>query len=166
MPLQHHFRVTKYDPALRDAAGSYTGDDWTMFEQIGKSFGGTPLTLPTYLDVEARHLITLASFLEATGTQRVIADHVENAGGSFRVVEGQALSRVEAIEAVRQMLREEGWCRLIDGDRFYIHVGRDYYVYVGTEADCPDSVALAVKNGLFVDRDFASPYLVLPDEER
>jgi hypothetical protein len=64
-----------------------------------------------------------------------------------------------AVEAVRQMLREEGWCRLIDDDRFYIHVGWDYYLYVGTSRLCERSVRLAEARGLFVDPDFPSPYL-------
>ena len=49
MPLRNHYRVTKYDPVLRDASGAYTGDDWIMFEQIGQTFDGVPLTLATYL---------------------------------------------------------------------------------------------------------------------
>jgi hypothetical protein len=54
VPVLHHYRVTKYDPALRDERGAYTGDDWTMFDQIGETFSGVRLTLSTYLDLEAR----------------------------------------------------------------------------------------------------------------
>jgi hypothetical protein len=161
MPILHHYRLTKYDPLLRDPSGAYTGDDWTMFEQIGQIFDGVRLTLSTYLDVEAQHLLVLASFLEESGTSRVTAVDVENADQTFRVSEGASLPPTEAIEAVRQMLRAEGWCRLIDDDRFYIHVGWDYYLYVGSEDPCERSVALATDRGLFVDRDFPSPYLTL-----
>ena len=161
MPLRNHYRVTKYDPVLRDTSGAYTGDDWIMFEQIGQTFDGVRLTLAMYLDVEARHLVVLASFLEESGTAGVTAAGVKNADQTFRVSEGARLSRVEAIEAVRQMLRDEGWCRLIDDDRFYIHVGWDYYLYVGCDQPCERSVALAEEKGLFVDRDFPSPYLTL-----
>lgn len=159
MPLPHHYRVTKYDPASWDESGVYTGDDWTMFSEIGEVFGGVRLTLATYLDVEAQHLVALASFLEESGTLSVTAEGVENSGNAFRVSEGTELSPLEAIEAVRQMLRGEGWCRLRDGDRFYIHVGWDYYVYVGADSPCDRSVELAQQSGLFIDRDFPSPYL-------
>lgn len=161
MPTRHHYRVTKYDSELRDASGAYTGDDWTMFEQIGQTFNGVRLTLSTYLDVESRHLVVLASFLEESGTSRVTAVGVESKDQSFGVSEGANLSQIEAIETVRHMLREEGWCRLVDDDRFYIHVGWDYYVYVGCEKPCEVSVALAEEKGLFVDLDFPSPYLTL-----
>jgi hypothetical protein len=155
----HHYRVTKYDPALRDDRGAYTGNDWTMFDQIGETFDGVRLTLSTYLDVEARHLVTMASFLEESGTSFVMAEDVENHNQTFRVSEGARLSQVEVNNVVRQMLRGEGWCRLTDNDRFYIHAGWDYYLYVGTQQPCERSVALAESKGLFVDRDFPSPYL-------
>ena len=158
MPVLNHYRVTKYDPTLRDASGAYTGDDWTMFGQIGKAFGGVRLTLSTYLEIEARHLVVLASFLEENGSSIVVAEGVECASQTFRVSEGARLSQVEAIDAARQMLRDEGWCRLVDDDRFYIHVGWDYYMYIGTEKPCENSVALAESKNLFVDRDFPSPY--------
>jgi len=57
------------------------------------------------------------------------------------------------------MLREEGWCRLVDGERFFVHVGWDYYVYIGSDRTCDRSVAAAEGLRLFVDRDFVSPYL-------
>jgi hypothetical protein len=110
----HHYRVTKYDSALRDADGFYTGDDWISISDIGNTFAGVRLTLPTYLEVEARHLVVLASFMEESDTSMVTAQGVENPFDKFRVSEGAELSQVEAIEAVRQMLREEGWCRLVD----------------------------------------------------
>ena len=89
----------------------------------------------------------------------VKAEAVDNSFGTFRVSEGADLAPVEAIEAFRQMLREEGWCRLVDDDRFYVHVGYDHYVYVGTDTPCERSVAFAHEIGVFVDEDFPSPYL-------
>jgi hypothetical protein len=103
--------------------------------------------------------VAMAAFLEESGTSVVVAEGVEDHNHSFRVSEGARLSEVDAIDAVRQMLRGEGWCRLLDNDRFYIHVGWDYYLYVGTQQPCERSVALAESKGLFVDRDFPSPYL-------
>lgn len=159
MAVIYHYRVTKYDPALRDNSGAYTGNDWTMFGQIGETFDEVRLTLPTYLEVEGRHLVVLASFIDESNTSSVTAEGVENAAGTFRVSEGAELTPIDAIEAVRQMLRDEGWCRLVDDDRFYLHVGWDYYLYVGTDRPCDRSVAVAQERGLFVDGDFPSPYL-------
>ena len=158
MPVRYHYRITKYDSALRDEHGHFTGDDWTSISDIGDTFAGVELTLATYLDVEARHLVALASFLEEADVSSVTAEGVENPDG-LRVCEGDRLSQLDALDTVRQMLREEGWCRLLHEDRFYLHVGYDYYVYVGTDRPCPRSVALAAESGLVVDEDVVSPYL-------
>lgn len=155
----HQYRITKYDPRFRDKSGAYTRDEWTEFTDIGEIFGGVRLTLPTYLDVEANYLVAVASFLEESGTVTIRAEGVENANRSFRVTEGDVLSPIDAVEAIRQMLRDEGWCRLVDDDRFYVHVGWDYYMYVGSDQHCDQSVQLAESRGLFVDRDFPSPHL-------
>jgi hypothetical protein len=158
MAFLHQYRLTKYNPRLRGESGWYIGDDWTMHSQIGESFEGLRLTLPGYLDIEAQHLVTVASFIEESGTISLTAQGVEDADDTFRVVEGQQLAAIEAVEAVRQMLRDEGWCRLADGDRFYIHAGHDYYLYIGSELPCEVSVELAEQRGLFVDCDFPSPH--------
>jgi len=36
------YRVTKYDPAWRDASGAYIVDEWTSVTDIGRAFGGRP----------------------------------------------------------------------------------------------------------------------------
>ena len=59
-------------------------------------------------------------------------------------------------EVVRRVLREEFWCRL-EGAGAFIHVGYDYYMYVGIPQACPSAEALASQLGLFVE-PFRSPY--------
>ncbi|MDP9222300.1 MAG: hypothetical protein M3P18_00305 [Actinomycetota bacterium] len=156
MPLTNQSRLTKYDQSLRDSTGAFTGDDWTSVTDIGETFGGVRLTLAAYLDIGARHLHVIASFLEESAVTAVTALGVENAKGQFPVSEGQTLSPIQAIELVRAMLRDEVWCRLQDGDGFYIHVGWDYYVYVGSDRPCERSVKLARQLGLFIDQPFES----------
>jgi hypothetical protein len=45
--LRTALRVTKYDPALRDERGGFTGDDWTSVSDVGGLFSGRVLTLQT-----------------------------------------------------------------------------------------------------------------------
>jgi hypothetical protein len=159
-PLPHQYRLTKYDPALRDVRGVFTGDDWTAISDNGSTFAGVRLTLRSYLDVEGRHLAALASFIDESGTDMLVAEGVERAEGRFGIEEGDQLTPLEAIDAVRLMLRDDGWwCRLVDGNRFFIHVGWDYYSYIGSDRPCESSIEFAHERGLFIDRDFQSPYL-------
>jgi hypothetical protein len=57
---------------------------------------------------------------------------------------------------LRALLREEYWCKL-ESDSAYIHVGYDYYMYVGVPAECREAVAEATRLGLFVE-PMQSPY--------
>ena len=34
------YRISKYDPWLRDERGYFTGEDWTSFSDIGKEYLG------------------------------------------------------------------------------------------------------------------------------
>jgi hypothetical protein len=159
VPPANQYRLTKYDPSLRDSTGAFTGDDWTSVSDIGETFDGVRLTLPAYLDIEARHLQVIASFLEESAVTAVTAQGVDNAKGQGPIKVGQTFSPIEAIEVVRAMLRDEVWCRLQDGEHFYIHVGWDYYVYVGSDRPCDRSVKLARQLGLFIHQPFESPHL-------
>jgi hypothetical protein len=105
---EYQYRLTKYDPSLRDETGAFQGDDWTTVSDIGETFGGVQFDLSTYLEVESRHLIAVASFIEEAAVTKLVARNVENHGKLFRVAEDDHLSPIQAVEAVRQMLREEG----------------------------------------------------------
>ncbi|NUT56621.1 MAG: hypothetical protein HOQ03_11665, partial [Thermoleophilia bacterium] len=96
MPVRNHYRVTKYDPAQRDASGAFTGEDWTALSDVGKSFNGEQLSLSTYLDMEATHLVVVASFLDESATSLVVAEGVENHNQTFGVTEDAQLSPIEA----------------------------------------------------------------------
>jgi hypothetical protein len=50
--LKYQFRVTKYDPGLRDRTGAFTGHDWTSITEVGKAFNGRFLTQQHYEQVE------------------------------------------------------------------------------------------------------------------
>lgn len=154
--ISHHYRITHYDQALRDERGTFTGSDWTSISDIGATFDGSRLTTSEYLAVESAHLVAVTAFAEETGVESLRVEAL-NFGSGFR--EGQSVDLIEAAEIVRAMLREKLDCQLVAAERFYAHVGFDYYVYVGSEANCTKSVEWARELGLFVDIDFPSPQL-------
>ena len=61
------YRVTKYDPALRDANGAYIADEWILFKQVGSEFGGVVLTEGEYLKVEQAYIDSAIAFLREGG---------------------------------------------------------------------------------------------------
>jgi hypothetical protein len=105
----------------------------------------------------------VAEFLEEANVECTRARGVESYGASWWPAEGQSLSRLETVDVVREMLRERGFCRLEGEANVYIHVGYDYYVFVGGDVPCERTIKTAAAAGLFIDADFTSPYQVDPE---
>ena len=151
------FRVTKYDPAYRNAGSSYTRNEWTSVSDIGQRFDGVVLTEPEYQRVEDAYAATAVAFLQEAGVPSLAVAGLENhATVPLPFTEGSALGPTEVGWVVRRLLREEFWCRL-ESEGAFIHVGYDYYMYVGVPMACPDAVTLARQFGLFPE-PFRSPY--------
>jgi hypothetical protein len=168
----HEWRVTKYDPARRDAEGAYRADTWTSVTDIGRVFEEDgELTLERYLDMEDRYVAAALGLFRATGLARLVVEGLELApdvvpapglaapledGPPLR--EGMRLDEDGIARVCRINLRELAWCRLESPGRFFIHFGYDFYMYVGSRADLPDAVDHAAALGLHVERH-PSPYL-------
>jgi len=165
MSTSYVYRITKYDPADRDDRGAYCGS-----EDVVSDHG----------PVEAGYLAAVTSFAEDSGvTQLNIRDPEVTGFVHFGVeppVDGHGLRGLfppdltgyhdgaqitldVGRELVRAMLRDNGaWCRLEAEDRFFVHVGFDQYMYIGSEQPCERAVALTTSSGLFVEPLDGSPY--------
>jgi hypothetical protein len=151
------YRVTKYDPANRDAQGAYTREEWTAVSDIGHAFAGVVLTEPEYQRVEDAYVVAALAFLRESGVRSLIIAGLENhAESPLPYSDGAVLSLSEAATVIRQVLREKCWCRLEEAGAF-LHIGYDYYMYVGVACPCPNAETLARQLGLFVE-PFQSPY--------
>jgi hypothetical protein len=151
------FRVTKYDPARRDSNGSHIADEWTSFGDIGKSFSGVLLTEAEYHRVEDAYVVAATSFMREAGVPFLLVTGLENsAGAPLSFGEATALSSAEFGAVIRRVLREDFWCRL-EADGGFVHIGWDYYMYVGVQRACPSATVAAHRLGLFVET-FYSPY--------
>lgn len=164
-PLPFTYRVTKYDPADRDADGAYTGAEDSVSD---------------HGPVEAAYLDAFTTFAEDAGVDHVVLREPEVGGfinfGLEPHVEGHGLRSLfpsdlsgyhdgapvsldTARELVRAMLRDNGaWCRLEVDGRFTAHVGYDQYLYLGTSVSPDRAVALAEESGLFPERIDRSPW--------
>jgi hypothetical protein len=155
------FRVTKYDPQLRDARGRYVAEDWTSISDVGKYFGGTEFTQAAYLAVEARYLAAVELFARDSAAHRLRLCELESGKGAEAleyVKDGNWLTIEQSLEVAKCVLREEFWCKLELEGQFLVHFGYDYYMYIGSQSACDDAVEGARALGLFVEENFASPY--------
>jgi hypothetical protein len=158
----HEYRVTKYDPALRDANGAFHGDDWTAVSDVGRSYGGVRLTRQEYDKVERAHIEAALAFLKEGGLDSLRVESLETVEEHPTALHNGSILSIDQLgDVIGQILREELWCNL-EGDEAFIHFGYDYYMYIGVPCPCPDSEVLAAGLGLFVE--FFPPDLEAPQE--
>ncbi|WP_039924385.1 hypothetical protein [Amycolatopsis decaplanina] len=165
MSTPYVHRITKFDPADRDNRGAYCGS-----EDVSSDRG----------PVEAAYLAAVTAFAEDTGVTLLTVRDPAVSGfvhfGAAPPVDGHGLHGLfppdlagyhdgaqitldVGRELVRVMLRDNGaWCRLEAGDRFFVHVGHDQYMYIGSDQPCGHAVALTTASGLFVEPLDGSPY--------
>ena len=151
------YRVTKYDPAKRDARGAYLCAEWTSFKDIGRAIGGAVLTAEEYRRVEQAYVDSALAFVAEGKLSSLIVEGLENPEKRpVKVQDGSVCSAEEIGELIRQLLREEYWCRL-EAQSGFIHFGWDYYMYIGVPHRCVEAERLSRRMGLYPE-EFASPY--------
>jgi len=156
------YRVTKYNPALRDGMGAFIADEWTSVADIGRTFGGIVLTDAGYRRVEQAYINSAIAFLREGGLNTLTVEGFENHKGvALEFGEGSTLSLDRVGDVIRQILREEFWCRL-ECPGGFAHFGWDYYMYIGVPHRCLEAEHLAEKLALYVE-EFASPYKEIRD---
>ncbi len=152
----HEYRITKYNPAFRDSTGAYSKDEWTSFADIGRPFASGIFTREEYEFVEDAYVHVALAFLREAGLRSLRVEGLENHKGTqLSFSEGSLLTLGEVGNVIRRVLREECWCRLQSASGF-VHVGWDYYMYVGVLNPCPAARRQAAETGLFVE-EFVSP---------
>jgi hypothetical protein len=152
-----HYRITKYDPARRDLCGAFPSGDWTSRSDIGRVFNDVTLTEEQYVAVENAYLKAAATFLKEAGVGELTIVGLENRAACTKAPSNGDLVLAEAMPTVlRSLLREEYWCKL-EGASAFVHVGWDYYMYIGVPAKCPAAESVARDLDLFVEQ-MRSPY--------
>ena len=167
--LPYQWRVTKYDPALRNETGQYLPDDWYLFSQIGDIFGGKKLTYQDYRRWETAYVNTALAFLsdaDLDALRVVDRDNIQR-----YVNDGQCqdiklvpdslplnsiVSRDDLPDVIRLALREVFWYKLETGSsisdlKFYLHFGWDFYMYIGSSLPSVKAIRYAESMGLFVE---------------
>jgi len=153
----NEYRVTKYNPALRDETGAYKVDEWTFYAQIDRSFGGVTLTEQEYKRVESAYIQATLAFLTEAGVAALSVEGLENSRRQqLAWHEGTVVGLDKIPEVMGGILREEFWCRL-QGEQAFLHFGWDYYMYIGVPHRCPAAEQKATELGLYVE-EWESPY--------
>lgn len=169
----HAYRVTKYDPKLRNDRGAFLREDWTAMSDIGTVVGGRRIRPEDYLGVEDAYVDAAVAMLTTAGVKSlkmsdltimpegkwhgVIDDGV--AQFCFGLREGLVVSGGALEFVFRGCLRNFVWCRLWGELGAYVHFGDEYYMYVGLPTPASH---LPLPPGMFME-EMESPYMILDD---
>lgn len=173
----NYYRVTKYNPALRNEKGWYMHDEWTDFSCVGTEINGKICTLEEYESTENLYIQAILQFLSCLNLDSLECNSVEKSSKVFRrchlpnawkdihkrVKSGTIILKSDLPILLKLILRNYLWCKLIHDDSMFVRFGWDYYMYVGTATACSHAVKLIEDSGLFVET-FISPYLESDDE--
>lgn len=159
------YRITPYDPTdrnrhgrPRELRGAFPDLDAAVTACLGaldeflRDVGADELTIDNPM------LDGFAYFHPHSGTE----DH--GLAGLFPddhcgYHDGARVHRAVATGLVRTMLRRIGaWCRLHTDDGFFVHVGPDLDMYIGSDRRCNAAVARARRLGVRVSHADRSPY--------
>ena len=171
MSLPFHWRVTRYDPALRDGQGLYPLGDWSCLSDVGQVFNGRQLTYEDYAVSETAYTNAAVAFLTDAGVDALRLVYLDRCveavdatqGRDIRIAPdslhaGSTVGKADLPDVVRLNLREIIWCKLAAKDRFYLHFGWDFYAYVGSISPSAEAIRQAEASGLYVE-PMKSPHL-------
>lgn len=175
--MKTRYRITKYDPALRDARGRYVPNHWTSVSDMGKPAYDPVLTLPAYLETEAAYINAIQEGIRQVGCQQLVVTKAEKyvtlaevktqlaslglpltreeeeLFQSFAV--GLPLTASQVPAAARLILREALWGEIASEDgSLTIEFGYDYYLYLTLPPLPRESIRRIETLGLFVENDW------------
>jgi hypothetical protein len=178
-PIKYQWRVTKYNPDFRDENGHYTlNEEWTCPSEIGKIISGKEFTLDEYLQVEAAYVNAVIKFIEESGINslRILklskwkiseddkTSNLYEAEFEQLVLKEDLIVNKNEIRLICKMvLRNFLDCQLYFKDKFFVHFGWDFYMYIGSYVNCSLASEFATNNGLFVEQ-IQSPYFFSEEE--
>ncbi len=169
----YHWRITKYNPSLRDPQGNFLDNEWISYSDIGKFYDDKQFTRKDYLVIEDAYVNAVIEFMNylKISSLRVVAlekfdeetIYKDNYSQEMTVlinniqIGRSLINQQQVTDICRLILREYVWAKLSYGSKMYVHFGYDYYMYIGSSLPCKETIRSATNQGLFVEK-FKSPY--------
>lgn len=148
----NEYRITKYDPKKRNDQGHYLDlDEWTEFSDVGER-----VPLKEYESVEKAYISSALDLVSECEPLGLSIKSLEDYQNKCSFQEGDTVPQKDLETVLRSLLRGDYWCKLESGHAF-VHVGWDYYMYVGVQSASPQSISRVTRRGLYVE-EFVSPY--------
>lgn len=169
--MKFNWRITKYNPILRDSNGFYLRDEWCIYAEVGKTFEGIKYDFKEYERVENLYIAAIELFMRCNNITALQIDTLEknknltkDSHNNSHMIhlfneakEGDWIEMSNMQDFCKLIFREKLWCKLRYPRKMFVHFGWDFYMYVGSVIACEDAIDNIEKSGLFVEL-FKSPY--------
>ena len=171
------YRITKYDQSQRNERGAYIGPSaWTCYSDVGETFDGKVLTIEECLRIESEYISAAIKLFEESGLPHLrltrVNEHewqkekMRSEGGplydsAFDEIgfTEDAIVLLNDIPTVLQMIfRGFAEASLEWRNKFYVHIGWDFYMYVGIFKAAIDNDDAARSKDLYFENNYPSPY--------
>jgi len=169
------YRVTKYDPKNRNKEGHYMYDHWTELGDVGKTLEGELVTPDAYLKVEEDYVKAVIDILNVSNQthlrligfdEKLFKGFLkENKKEWFHDASFENIVLSEDLKIgindiptiIRLNLRNYLHATLEIKDRYYVHFGYDFYMYVGAPKLSQKTIDKINESNVFIE-EFWSPY--------
>lgn len=163
------WRITKYNPIFRNPDGLYIKEDWSTIWEIGKTFNGRKITIEDYLNLENDYANTALDLLSSAGLDRLRVKELSKTFDTIphlstpiiekpiKLIENNWLDVNDIEKVIKMMLREAVHCKLVYPYKFYVHIGWDFYMYIGANLDKTRAENIVTNHSLYLE-DSESPY--------
>lgn len=146
------FRVTKYNPAKRNDKGHYVNsDEWTEYSDVGLS-----VSLEEYEKIERAYINSAIEIIARSGIHSLKVIALQDQKNKCEFNENAEVLTASLEPVLRALLRGDYWCRL-ETDQGFIHIGWDYYMYIGVTRVNETALCNTKNRGLYIET-FVSPY--------
>lgn len=148
--MKYSYKITKYNPS------SKIYDEWTSISDI------KDISLyQEYINVESAYINSVLEICKRLFVSSLVIKELEikqDSKFSAKFTNNQQIDVLNIDVAIRHILREQIWCKLIS-ENCEIHFGYDYYMYVVCKNDMQD-IFKHFPDGIHAEK-FESPYLAV-----
>ncbi|PHZ84767.1 DUF7683 domain-containing protein [Paremcibacter congregatus] len=169
--------ITKYDKSKRDKNGTYPDDcdQWTESCDVGRHINGKKVQLRDYFRVEDRYIKAALALFDYADLPylRLTNAHLhdyqmeilrkknkhfhELSFSSIDFREDAIICRDEIPTVLKMIFRNLGEAKLEFQGKFFIHIGWDFYMYIGAHVSNNSLIEKIEEDGLYV-LEWDSPY--------
>ena len=144
------YRVSKYNPELRDENQAYAKEEWTSYSDIGKEFSDGVLSEKEYLKVEKEYIDFIYELFNEFKIEKIKI--LKQEPKNFLKKTSYDVDDKLLYTIIQKNIREEFWCKF-KVEKFEFYMGYDFYLHIDFTNDTEKLLEqLAKKHSLFLEK--------------